>query len=70
MPKTKASEAPPAPKLSLFEVLDALRPALAEETQPGIHPDVVRLALTNVVGAIDHVDSAVKQADPLWRRNA
>lgn len=55
-------------KMTVFEQLEELRPLLDEETALGKNPDIVRLALTNVIGAIDHVVSAQHQANPLWRR--
>lgn len=64
------SKSKPAREASetLFEQLESLIPRLAAETAPGLHPDIVSLALTNVLGAIDHVGSARRQASPLWRR--
>ena len=66
MGKKEAEELPAPP--SIFDRLEGLRPLLAAETVEGVHDDRVRLALTNVVGALDHVVSAVHQANPLWRR--
>jgi hypothetical protein len=59
----------PERKPTVFEQLRSLRKDIEAEMEPGHHPDIVRIALGNVLGAIDHVRDARHQADPLWRRH-
>lgn len=45
----------------VFEALFALEAPLGDATVEGVHSEVTRLALLTVVGAIDHVRSALRQ---------
>lgn len=49
------------PEPTLLERLDALIPHLEVSVIPGAEHELVRLALLNVLGAVEHVHSALDQ---------